>query len=266
MVISDLFGLWDKSELFIIIEEVLGLKRHDIFLNPGYEIPDEKIDLIKDMIEKRKRHIPLQYIIGKWWFYDFEIEIRPGVLIPRPETELLVEKAIQISRPGMNILDIGTGSGVIAIALAKHIKDANVFAVDKSEEAIELAKLNARKNSVDIDFRLGDLYNPVEGIKFDIIATNPPYIESEYEGKLKPELSYEPHDALYSGEDGLDCIKEIIEKSDYYINKKGIILIEIGFNQGKKVKEILDKKAYTDIEIIKDYNGFDRLVKAEWHG
>lgn len=260
MVISDLFKLWDNNELTIALNHFYGYKREELLLNPNRELKPDELEKMLDLIEKRKKHIPLQYILGKWWFYDIEVEVEEGVLIPRPETEILVEKAIALTKPGMRILEIGTGTGIIAISLAKHTK-SEIIAVDISQSCIDLSKRNASLNNISgIDFRISDLYEAVEGLKFDMIVSNPPYISENERDKLEKELSYEPEIALFSGDDGLDIIREIIYKAVYHLNKKGIIIIEIGFDQGEAVRDLLIKSNFSDIELIKDYNGLDRVV------
>ncbi|WP_425538571.1 peptide chain release factor N(5)-glutamine methyltransferase [Microaceticoccus formicicus] len=266
MVISDLFKLWDKNELTIALNHFYGYKREELLLNPNRELKPDELEKMLDLIEKRKKHIPLQYILGKWWFYDIEVEVEEGVLIPRPETEILVEKAIALTKPGMKILEIGTGTGIIAISLAKHTV-AEIIAVDISERCIDLSNRNVSLNNISgIDFRKSDLYEAVEGLKFDMIVSNPPYISENERDKLEKELSYEPENALFSGDDGLDIIREIIYKAVYYLNKKGIIIIEIGFDQGEAVRDLLKNSNFTGIELIKDYNGLDRVVVGRLAG
>lgn len=260
MVISELLKLWDKNEILIALNHFYGYKREDILLNPNRELKNDELEKMLDLIEKRKKHVPLQYILGKWWFYDIEVEVEEGVLIPRPETEVLVEKAISLSRPGMKILEIGTGTGIIAISLAKHT-DADLVAVDISDRALNLATKNASNNNLSgIDFRKSDLYEAVEGQKFDMILSNPPYISENERDKLEKELSYEPEIALFSGEDGLNLIRKIVYKAVYHLNKKGIIIIEIGFDQGESVRDLLIKNGFIDIELLQDYNGLDRVI------
>lgn len=266
MVISELFKLWDKNELLIALNHFYGYKREDLLLNPNRQLERYELEKMLDLIEKRKKHIPLQYILGKWWFYDIEVEVEEGVLIPRPETEILVEKAISMAKPGMRILEIGTGTGIIAISLAKHT-DASIIAVDISEHALKLAQRNASLNNIiGIDFRKSNLYDSVENQKFDMIVSNPPYISENERDKLEKELSFEPEIALFSGDDGLDIIREIIYKAVYHLNKKGIIIIEIGFDQGEAVQDLLLKNNFTDIELLKDYNGLDRVVVGRVSG
>lgn len=260
MVVSKLFELWDREELIISLETKFGYKRHELLLNQ-IELNPEESDFLIDLIEKRKSGIPLQYILGKWYFYDIEVKVSEGVLIPRPETEILIEKALELSKSGMKILDIGTGTGIIAITLAKHIKNADVTAVDISDAALNLASENARDNDVVISFVKSNIYDSIDE-KFDMIVSNPPYISDNERNKLQKELSYEPEIALFSGEDGLNMIREIINSSDYYLNKKGIIIIEIGYDQGEAVKDLLNQSGFKDIRITKDYNDFDRVVSA----
>ncbi len=261
MVISELFKLWDREEIIIALETVFGYKRHDILLGQNHKLKTDELEFITDLIEKRKSGIPLQYILGKWYFYDIEVMVSEGVLIPRPETEILIGKALEYSKKGMKILDIGTGTGIIAITLAKHIENADITAVDISDAALKLAYENAKLNNVEIKFKKSNIYDSIDE-RFDMIVSNPPYISEHERTKLQKELSYEPEIALFSGEDGLDMIREIISKSDYYLNNKGIIIIEIGYDQGEAVSELLIQLGFTEVEITKDYNDFDRIVSA----
>lgn len=262
MVISEVLKLWDKDEMIVCLEYLLDKKRSDILLNPKEEIDDLTLNKIFKIIEKRKESYPLQYLIGKWAFYDFEVFVEPGVLIPRPETELLVEEAINSIDDGVKVLEIGSGTGIISIALAKH-KKAEVVAVDISEEAIKLGKKNAIYNNVNIDFRLGNLFNPIAlDEKFDLIISNPPYIREEEKEKLAKELSFEPDEALFSGGDGLDLIKEIIKESPKYLNNKGIVLLEFGYDQADAINDLFKEHDFRGIMIKKDYNGYDRIGKG----
>lgn len=262
MVISEVLKLWDKDEMIICLEYLLDKKRAEILLNPKEEIDDLTLDKILKIIEKRRQSYPLQYLIGRWSFYDFEVFVEPGVLIPRPETELLVEEAINSIEDGAKVLELGSGTGIISIALAKH-KKAQVVAVDISEEAIKLAKKNAIYNNVNIDFRLGNLFDPIASDeRFDLIISNPPYIREDEKSKLAKELNFEPDQALFSGEDGLDLIKEIIKESPKYLKNKGIVLLEFGYDQANAINDLFKEHGFRCIIIKKDYNGYDRIGKG----
>lgn len=262
MVVSELLKLWDKNEILISLEYLLGKKRSEILLNPNEEIDEITLEKILKIIEKRKESYPLQYLIGKWAFYDFEVFVEPGVLIPRPETELLVEEAINSIEDGSRVLEIGSGTGIISIALARH-KNAKVTAIDINKEAIELAKKNAAYNDVEIDFRLGDLFEPIlKDESFDLIISNPPYIREDEKKKLEKELEFEPDNALFSGDDGLDLIRKIVKESPKYLNDNGIVLLEFGYDQGEAVNDLFKEAGFRGIIIKKDYNGHDRIGKG----
>lgn len=259
MVVKEAINLMDKNEALILLEEIMGLCRTDLLLNPNKPLSKEEEKKFSQALEKRKLNYPLQYILGKWWFLDLELKVQEGVLIPRPETELLVEETIKRAGQSPRILDIGTGTGAIAISLSKHIKKSQVLGLDISPQAVDLARENASLNGVkNIDFIVSDLYKNVQG-KFDIIVSNPPYISQEDKENLSKELSHEPDLALFSGDDGLDLIRLIIADSFKYLSEHGIILIEIGHNQGRALEELLGKAGF-DVEIIKDYNDFDRIA------
>ena len=218
-------------------------------------------DISKDYNLLLKKY-PIQYLIGYVNFYGYNINVNENVLIPRPETEFLVDKVIKYSKKIFNnkidILDIGTGSGAIGIVLSKEI-DSNVTCTDISKSALEVAKENARINKANINLLESDIFGIIKG-KFDIIVSNPPYISEDEEIEDSVRL-YEPHKALYASEDGLYFYKRILKEAKSYLKEKFIIAFEIGFNQGKKVEEIA-KKYFSESNIIieKDLSGKDRYV------
>jgi release factor glutamine methyltransferase len=250
------------------------------------EISDEISELIDSFAARRINGEPIQYIIGHVDFYGLKIHVGRGVLIPRPETELLVEEAIEaisyqlsaISKSGLKILDLCTGSGCIAIALAKHFPDGMVYGVDKSEVAIQYATLNAIENNVrNVHFIKDDLFsiswdspespNPPSppftkgGMGgFDCIVSNPPYIKTADIHSLQREIKdYEPVDALDGGEDGLDFYRKILNTAAAYLSERGVIALEIGFGQADDVLLIANKAGFGKVNFIKDYSGIERI-------
>ena len=217
---------------------------------------------LKEGLQKLKKGIPPQYIIGNTNFYGNIIKVNKNVLIPRFETELLVEKTYKyikkIFNKEINILDIGTGSGCIAITL-KKLLNSKVTAVDISEKALEVAKENAKLNNVNIDFILSDLFSNVKG-KFDVIISNPPYIA--YNEKIDEKVkNNEPHLALYAQNNGLEFYEKILKNAKKHLKEKSIIAFEIGENQGEQILTIAHKyfkDAYITIE--KDFPGKDRFI------
>ena len=262
-------------EIELLLCEILNCNRADLYLNnPRLSQPDpEKIVLLKATIKRRMQSEPIQYILGKTEFMGLEFRVAPGVFIPRPETEILVEKAISISHiayrisPAAKILDIGTGSGNIAVSLAKNIKNVNIVAVDISQQAIELAKENAQLHSVKnkIEFIKADLFTICDKryaiCDFDMIISNPPYIKTQDIEHLAPEIKYEPRIALDGAEDGLKFYRQIIKKAADYLKEEGYLLMEMGFNQSEAIKDIINEtKQFEIIETVLDYSGIERVI------
>lgn len=222
-------------------------------------LPKNKLE---EGLEKLDQGLPVQYIIGDVDFYGITLKVNKNVLIPRFETETLVEKTIKYSKQiltePLNIIDLGTGSGAIAIALKKNIK-SKIDAIDISDEALEVAKQNAKINDVDINFYKSDMLENVKG-KYDIIISNPPYIA--YGEKIEDIVkNNEPHIALYADNNGLEYYKKILKKSGQYLNYPGIIAFEIGMNQGESIKNIALKYFKNEKIIVeKDMTGKDRYI------
>lgn len=256
-------------DAWILFEKICGLSKTEYFVKMSEEASDEQTSQYLKAIETRITHYPLQYIIGEWEFMGLTFKVNESVLIPRQDTELLVEKAFGIvdeefhinNNYTMPVLDMCTGSGCIGITMAKKYTFADVTCVDISKEALEVAKYNAQLNEVEnISFVESDLFENVTG-KFDMIICNPPYIASSEIDKLMPEVrEHEPRIALDGDVDGLKFYRKIIEKSKEFLNENGYILFEIGYDQREKVKELLAEKGYADIEALKDLSGNDRVV------
>ncbi|MCJ7507278.1 MAG: peptide chain release factor N(5)-glutamine methyltransferase, partial [candidate division Zixibacteria bacterium] len=199
--------------------------------------------------------------------FGYKFKVNPNVLIPRPETEILVNEVISLLRTkeSSKIVDLGAGCGNIAISLALNLKDAFIFATDISPNALKVAKLNAKLNRVEdkIKFLCGDLFEPIK-TEVDVIVSNPPYVSEKEFAELPDEIkSFEPKEALLAGEDGLEYIKKIIEQAPDFLNKDGILALEIGFGQEKKVKELVfNNKFLKLLEIKKDLSGIPRVVLA----
>ena len=244
-----------------IIFHVLDVKRLELYLHSSDVISEDEIKEIQRLIDRRRKGEPLQYILGETEFYGYRIFINKNVLIPRPETELLVEKVINENNKTKSVLEIGTGSGAIAIALAKNLNLDRIDAIDISKEALKLARKNAKENSVEINFYQSDIFENIEG-KFDIIVSNPPYISGKEYEKLPAEIkNYEPINALLASENGLIFYKKILEKAKEYLTKNGKIYFEIGYDQAEKIKEIAKLNCFGKVSVFKDLNGFDRIMK-----
>jgi len=239
---------------------------------------------INRLVKRRAAGEPLQYIIGHVDFLGLEIRVGKGVLIPRPETEMLLEEAIKtVKRKALRVksseknhspftihyshsfLDLCTGSGCIALALAREFPDAKVYASDVSAKAIKYAGDNAERNGIrNVTFLKGSLFTPVEGhMSFDLITANPPYImTSDIEGLQREVREWEPLRALDGGEDGLDFYRKILSKAAGYLKEEGWIFFELGFGQSEAVAEIAAHAGFKNIELIKDFAGIDRVLKA----
>lgn len=251
-------GINDSSEVDWLIAEAVEKNRAEIKLMSS--ISKDKFNQIKDIVQERVKGKPLTKIMGKTTFYGLTFLVNENVLSPRMETELLVEKVILNCKKGTKVLDIGTGSGAIAVSVAKF-SEAIVTAIDVSDKALMTAKENAKKNEVNVKFIKSNLFsNLKKNNKFDIIVSNPPYIKTEDIELLSNEVkSYDPIISLDGGKDGLDFYRDIAVKGYDYLKKDAILLFEIGFDQGRKVKNIM-KPYYDDIKLIKDYSGNDRIV------
>jgi len=260
--IIDVLQLTDRHEAADILEFVTQKDRNWILLNQNTELSQDEEERVKDILEQRKNNIPLQYIVGKAYFMGLEFKVNKDVLIPQPDTEILVEQVLNTASGKEKILDLCTGSGCIAISLKKHLANCEITASDISEEALEVAKNNAELNNVKINLKKSNLFeNFVE--KFDIIVSNPPYIATTVIATLSKEVQNEPVLALDGGVDGLDFYRKIIVLSQKYLNENGKIFLEIGYDQAEQVKKLFIENKYKNIEIIKDYGGNDRVVKGE---
>jgi len=257
---------YDAEEIFSF---VFKKNRIQIYLDKDNLIPEEWGKKFISLIKKRAKRYPLQYIIKNVNFYGLNFVILPGVFIPRPETEILVEKTIEIvkelNKQTVNLLDIGTGSGCIAISLAKALSNSSIIATDISKKAIELARLNACLHKVEerIRFIKTNMFLGLREHYFDIIVSNPPYIPYFEMEKLQPEVKFEPISALDGGEEGIFYIKRIIKESPKYLNNKGKLVIEIGYKEKEKVEEIFSHSSFREIKFIQDYRGIDRIAIFE---
>ena len=256
-------GIDELSDIDWIAVEILKVKRS--FLPFVTDISASQEQEIMQAVSKRLEHIPIAYIFGRTEFFGREFQVDSNVLIPRMDTEVLVERLIhdiKQSQKELSVLDIGTGSGAIAITIKKET-NAKVFAVDVSEKALEVAKQNAKKLEADVLFIQSDLFESVSDLKVDIVVSNPPYIETDVVQTLDKEvINNEPILALDGGVDGLDFYKRIIKDAKQHLSAGGKVYFEIGYNQAESVSKLLEKD-YEDIEVIKDYEGNDRVVIAK---
>ena len=265
-----------EREAEILLSYFLEMSRSEIYLNSDRVLKDIEKAQLEKKIQKRIEKIPLQYINKHQEFMGMDFLVEKGVLIPRPETEILVEEVIRKLKNykcsnSLRVADLGTGSGIIAVSIAKFIEDVIIYATDISKKSLQIALKNAQKHGCKdkIIFLQGDLFEPFIGIikknSLDGIISNPPYIDSHDFESLPPEIKdNEPKVALSGGIDGLDYYRKIIKKSPQYLKKNGFMALEVGFNQSKIVKELIIKENNfnQNIEITKDYLGIERVVIA----
>ncbi len=257
-------------EAALLLTEILRISRTKLHSSPP-EISDTISEKIDSLATRRVHGEPIQYIIGHVDFWGLRIHVGKGVLIPRPETELLVEEAIRLIRgcrddaescqAGLSILDLCTGSGCIALALAKSFSHADVYGIDKSSAALDYAKRNAEYNRIEnASFIEGDLFGSLSAhASFDCIISNPPYIRRADIPGLQKEIAYEPIDALDGGKDGLDFYRRILNEASRHLKKNGFVILEIGFDQAEDIRRLAIEHGFKDIRLVKDYAGIDRI-------
>lgn len=250
---------FEARELFMYAAD---MNFTQLTLNRNKEVPTETERLVRELVKRRMAGEPLQYIIGMTEFMGLEFAVNKSTLIPRQDTELLVETIISMANEGAKIIDIGTGSGCIGISLAKYIKNSDVTVADISKAAIETSIQNAKRNSVKVKAVHLDILNDIPKGKFDIVVSNPPYIETDTIKTLDSVVrDYEPHLALDGGKDGLVFYKKITDTALKILNDGGILAYEIGYNQGGSVSKIVKDK-FNNVCVIKDLCNNDRVITA----
>jgi len=255
------------NEAELVFTQVLNCDKLSLYLNKEINLDSEQSLRVGKILSRRILGEPLQYILGSSEFMGFRLKTDKRALIPRPETEILVEAVIEeariLNRKPFEVFDLGTGCGCIAIAIAKLLPEAIVWAGDISEQAIDLAKENADLNNGRVKIIKGDLFKGLEvAKKFDLIVSNPPYISSSSLNSLPYEISFEPRLALKAGADGLDFYRRIVKEAVFYLKPEGWLAFEVGINQANKVKQICSKD-FGDIKILNDYNNIERIVIAK---
>lgn len=273
--IQELTPIYDAGEaesfFYLILEESQHLKRIDLALRPDLDFSEEEIMVWNSILQQLKKEIPIQYLLGKTSFFGLNFQVNENVLIPRPETEELVEWILErqkseVKSQQIRILDIGTGSGCIAISLAKNLPNARVFAIDISEKALDTAKKNAELNTVDITFINQNILKTEDlGQQFDIIVSNPPYVRNLEKAEIKKNvLDNEPHLALFvKDNDALIFYKKIADLAQKNLSKNGQLFFEINQYLGKQMIDLLEKMNFAAIELRKDIYGNDRMIKGE---
>lgn len=252
----------------LLMQFILNKSRQYLLVHDDEELTRIQEKAYLDGIEKISKGVPLQHITHSQEFMKMNFYVNEDVLIPRPDTEILVEEVINISNKAnkVKILDMCTGSGIIAISLAKYIKNSEITAVDISPKALRIAKLNAKNNNVEekITFIESDLFNNIVKEKYDIIVSNPPYIKNEVIKSLDKEVQKEPYIALAGGEDGLEFYRKIINQGFEYLKFNGYLCLEIGYDQKKEVIDIINsEEKYSETYAKKDLAGNDRIIIAK---
>ncbi len=266
----------------MLLSHVVGLKRIELYTQFDKPVTKQQLDKLHNLTERAGRHEPIAYLTGKTEFYCLELQVSPDCVIPRPETELLVERAIEFLRAHTGrqlVCDLCTGNGCIAIALARNYPDASIIATDISDSALAIAAKNIEKHQVKDRIKLlcGDLFDPlvpqldVEKLVldsdrgFDLIVCNPPYVSAPEFEKLDRNIKdYEPKLALFAGADGLDVYRRIAEKVDQFLKPNAALMLEIGYAQGQAVRELLEKaNCFAETTIEKDHHNNDRIAIAK---
>ena len=253
-----------EPDAWLLMEYVFDIDRTWYFLHQEEEAGEEKAEQYARLLEKRAQHIPLQQLTCQAWFYGLEFYVNEHVLIPRQDTEILVEEVLKEAggRKGLKVLDLCTGSGCILLSLLEHLEQAQGMGADLSEQALLVAEKNAQmqEKTEQTRFVRSDLFEAVCG-QFDILVSNPPYIRTSVIRELMDEVRlYEPRMALDGHEDGLYFYREIAAHAGEYLKGNGILAFEIGYDQGEAVSGLLEKEGYREIRIVKDLAGLDRVV------
>ena len=270
------------TETELVFTEILNCNRLSLYLNRDRTLGKRESALLSSVLRRRIRGEPIQYILGKTEFMGLEFKLRPGVFIPRPETEIIVQaviNSVKLLCPVRNniscavkddivkLLDIGTGSGNIAISLARLLPFVRITATDISPEALKIARENALLNNVEINFLQSNLFSNYELpiSNYELIVSNPPYIPTAEIENLESELNYEPHIALDGGRDSLDFYRRIIQAAPAYLKKGGFLILEMGFDQCARIKKLFKFIGeFEIIKVIKDYNNIDRVIVAQY--
>ena len=275
MKLSELYGLFvdtlnksgfaeAESDSRLIFEYIVGIDRVKLTLEGDRELGPDVEEKLKAALAKRLTHMPVQYITGYQNFMGLEFMVSKDVLIPRMDTETLVEEVLRLGLSNVRVLDICTGSGCILLSILKYVYGSSGVGVDISDDALGVAKANSEALGIDATFIKSDMFENIpKDEHFDIVVSNPPYIRSDVIGTLMSEVKdYEPLLALDGSEDGLKFYRIIADRAPEYLNNGGMLFLEIGYDQGAEVSALLSAAGFMDVEVIKDLSGLDRVVSG----
>ena len=252
-----------KIDAWLLLEMVAKIDRSFYFTHINEEVDPEVLTEYERVVEKRAEHVPLQYITGEQEFMGMTFKVNSNVLIPRQDTETLVEEALKVIEPQMEVLDLCTGSGCILLSILKNALTVKGTGSDISKQALLVAKENARLHDLEAEWVRGNLFDNVNG-QYDVIVSNPPYIVQTEIPMLMPEVAqFEPMEALDGGPDGLNFYRKITQEAPQYLKENGYLFFEIGYDQGAAVQQLMTTAGFSDVTVIKDLAGNDRVVKGQ---
>lgn len=257
-------GVMDaKIDAWLLLEMVAKIDRSFYFTHTNEDVDPEVLTEYERVVEKRAEHVPLQYITGEQEFMGMTFKVNSNVLIPRQDTETLVEETLKVIEPQMEVLDLCTGSGCILLSILKNAPAVKGTGSDVSKQALLVAKENAKLHNLEADWVRGNLFDNIIGA-YDVIVSNPPYIAQTKISSLMPEVAqFEPIQALDGGPDGLDFYRKITQEAPQYLKENGYLFFEIGFDQGVAVQQLMTDAGFKDVAVIKDLAGNDRVVKGQ---
>lgn len=253
-----------KLDAEVLLGFVLGQSRTYLYTWPERELSATQQSLLEELVARRASGTPVAYLVGEREFWSLPLQVNEHTLIPRPETELLVEQALaRLPRSG-RALDLGTGTGAIALALVSERPDAEIWAVDASLEALKVARANVERLGLPVQLVHSDWFAQVSGQRFHLIVSNPPYIAEADPHLGQGDVRFEPLTALASGRDGLTDIRQIVARAPAHLHPGGWLLFEHGYDQGAPVRELLTQAGFSGVETVQDYGGNDRVTLGQW--
>ncbi len=257
MNVGEALRALDTREARLLLLAATGFSASSLLAHPERLLPTDIEEKFLQFVQRRAGGEPIAYVLGEREFYGLPLSVNPAVLIPRPETELLVERAL--ARKPTSVLDLGTGSGAIALAIKHHLPQARVVGVEASMQALAVAARNAVKLGLDVELRHGLWFAPVAGERFDLLVSNPPYVAKGDPHLAQGDLRFEPHSALVSGADGLDALRDIARGAPAHLNPEGWLLVEHGFGQEQAVRALLQQAGFEGISTWPDLAGIARV-------